>query len=280
MARASRRHQPDDELLFGSRTENDTLSRISEGSNEASNITSSTYFSATSSSTPAGLAARGAVTRDFLTTAGALRLLSPGAAPASPLLPRSPKQRASPRVVAASGASAGAGGAPAHAAEGTSGSRSQASGSGGGPSQDPDVIKKTVKAFVEAGVRGRRLEVLRRDGQLQQVTFRLSRQVDSFEIAPEGGRTSHTVSLNEVAAVYTGDDVRAQGELAASLPGLDGNTAVVDLCDGRCLAFRFLEASPRREAETFAHCMQIFAQEVSRERSGMPAKTFKDGTGV
>jgi len=116
-------------------------------------------------------------------------------------------------------------------------------------------------------VRGRRIEALRRDGKIQPVLFRLSRQVDAFEIAPEGGRSSHTVHLTEVACVYRGNDARAQSDLASEVPGLDGHCAVVDLHDGRCLTFRFPEA----EAETFTLCMQIFVNEVQREASTLTA---------
>merc|ERR1719171_2412356 len=152
----------------------------------------------------------------------------------------------------------------------SSSSTGQVAGAGGGAGmatqEDKDnaeVLRKTVKAFVESGVRGRRIEALRRDGKTQPVMFRLSRQVDAFEIAPEGGRASHTVHLTEVASVYRGNDARAQSDLASSLPGLDAHCAVVDLRDGRCLTFRF----PVAEAETFAQCMQIFVNEVQREAS-------------
>merc|ERR1712125_211317 len=111
------------------------------------------------------------------------------------------------------------------------------------------------------GVRGRRLEALRRDGQVQSVLFRLSRQVDAFEIAPESGKASHTIRLTEVVGIYSGNDARTQQDLACSLPGLDAQCAVVDLRDGRCLTFRFPEA----EAKTFVLCMQIFVNEVQRE---------------
>lgn len=141
------------------------------------------------------------------------------------------------------------------------------------PTQESsEVLRQTVKAFVESGVRGRRIEALRRDGRAQPVVFRLSRKVDAFEITPEGGLSAHTINLTEVACIYKGDDARAQSDLATSLPGLDRDCAVVDLHDGRCLTFRFpaiatdsSRDSGAVEAETFAQCMQLFVDEVQRE---------------
>eukprot|EP00408_Alexandrium_pacificum_P030373 CAMPEP_0171291142 /NCGR_PEP_ID=MMETSP0790-20130122/71502_1 /TAXON_ID=2925 /ORGANISM="Alexandrium catenella, Strain OF101" /LENGTH=191 /DNA_ID=CAMNT_0011760861 /DNA_START=48 /DNA_END=620 /DNA_ORIENTATION=+ len=70
---------------------------------------------------------------------------------------------------------------------------------------EAEALRRTVKAFVELGVRGRRVEALRRDRQAQPVLFRLSRHVDAFEIVPEGGRASQRVHLGEVAGVYMGE---------------------------------------------------------------------------
>ncbi|CAK9028969.1 unnamed protein product [Durusdinium trenchii] len=122
------------------------------------------------------------------------------------------------------------------------------------------------EAFVELGVRGRKALVLRGDGRTQEVLFRLSRQVDSFEIGPEGVR-GHRVPLTEVSAVYTGNSLQAK-ELTT--PGLDATCAVVDLTDGRSLMLRFpVETSAQAaEAQIFAHCMQIFVNEVRRESGG------------
>lgn len=232
----------DDDPIFGrSVVGRDALSKISEGSNEAGSVTSSHYFSVTSSAlasraTPVGGAG---ASRDFLTTVGALRL--------------SPQPEEQPETQ--------------RPASGTSSSSVTSVPGGSSSNQDAETLRKTVKAFVEAGVRGRRLEVLRRDGQPQVVTFKLSRKVDSFEIETQAGRPSHTIGLNEVAAVFVGADKQLQVDLAASLPGLDENCAVVDLVDGRCLAFRFPHnGHGSREADIFASCMQIFANEVSRER--------------
>jgi len=127
-----------------------------------------------------------------------------------------------------------------------------------------------VKAFVESGVRGRHLEALRRNGLPQQVLFRLSRQVDAFEIiASEGSRASHVVSFKEVASVCTGDDGCIQKDLAACLPGLDGSCAVVDLRDGRCLTLRFPRGG-ESEATDFVQCARLFASEVQREACTSP----------
>jgi len=252
----------EDEAPFGPSLVRDNLSRISEGSNEAPSVTSSAYYSLQSSvsglSPPvvrvtargggggggadtaaataqqqgsAGLPSR-PVDRAFHTSAGPLRL--------------PPGQSRSTRAAAAPSTS-------------SCGSQSLAT-----PQGNVEALRQTVKAFVESGVRGRIIEALRQNGQTQLICFRLSRDVDAFEIAPEGAAASHTVRLLEVASVYTGAAALAQGgDFVSSLPGLDGRCAVVDLKDGRCLTFRFPEG--QEEAETFAACMQIFANEVQRE---------------
>eukprot|EP00913_Durusdinium_trenchii_P030769 g28817.t1 len=70
-----------------------------------------------------------------------------------------------------------------------------------------------------------------------------------------------------VSAVYTGNSLQAK-ELTT--PGLDATCAVVDLTDGRSLMLRFpVETSAQAaEAQIFAHCMQIFVNEVRRESGG------------
>lgn len=241
----------DDDSLFTRSLVRDNLSRISEGSNEAGSLASSGgYYSAVSGSHRSpNLQVKGpaGVDRAFLTAAGVMRLAP---RPSSGDAARHPTGGAGTPPVAAS----------LELCPGAANSR----GSGSSDQEEnDDLLRRTVKAFVESGVRGRRIEALRRDGKTQPVMFRLSRQVDAFEITPEGGRASHTVHLTEVASVYRGNDARAQSDLASSLPGLDAHCAVVDLRDGRCLTFRF----PVAEAETFAQCMQIFVNEVQREAS-------------
>lgn len=253
--------------MFGRSVAGDGLSAITEGSNEAGSVTSSAYFSAVSGATPASgphctLRHGGLGGREFLTVAGALRL--PATPSAATERPAAASAAAKPRDCAGTSLSSTA--PPAGTAAGSFAAQ---------VAEDPELLRRTVKAFVEAGVRGRRVEVLRRDGRIQPVVFRLSRQVDAFEVAAEAGTSSHVIGLVDVLAVYTGDDARAQGELAASLPGLDQHCAVVDLRDGRCLAFRFPDAARRQEAATFAHCMQIFADEVRRECGGGAASPGK-----
>mmetsp|Transcript_6543 Transcript_6543/g.13417 ORF Transcript_6543/g.13417 Transcript_6543/m.13417 type:complete len:224 (-) Transcript_6543:93-764(-) len=137
---------------------------------------------------------------------------------------------------------------------------------------DAELLRRTVKAFVELSVRGHRLEALRHDRQAHPVVFRLSRHVDAFEIEREGGNASQRVHLSEVAAVRAGEEAAAaQRELAAAL-ALDGRCALVDFRDGRCLALRF-PPGPGEEpgsAKAFVRCMQIFVQEVQRERAKPP----------
>mmetsp|Transcript_10215 Transcript_10215/g.16616 ORF Transcript_10215/g.16616 Transcript_10215/m.16616 type:complete len:242 (+) Transcript_10215:89-814(+) len=231
------RPQDDDEdSLFTHSLVRDNLSHISEGSNEAGSLASSAYHSAVSGSrrTPSTMN-----DRQFMTAAGVMRFA-----------PRPPSG-----VLATGDTRALEISAPTMPLTGAFGNSKDVL------TTDADALRRTVKAFVESGVRGRRLEALRRDGQVQPVTFRLSRQVDSFEIAPESGKASHTVRLTEVASIYSGDDARVDFDLG--IPGLDGQCAVVDLRDGRCLTFRF----PGGEAKTFVSCMQIFVNEVQREAS-------------
>jgi len=206
------------------------LSRISEGSNES---TPSTYFSCASAQTShAKDGSEARIDHEFLTAVGKLRL---GASSSS--TEDIPHRH----------------GEPQRLASGVSSARelSQQTSSADLPAKDPESLRQTVKEFVEAGVRGRRLQVLRRDGQTQKVTFRLSRRVDAFEVLPEGGVSGRSVGLGEVSAVRSGNE----------LPGLDCSCAVVELHDSRCLALRFPEAS---EAQSFTLCMRLFADEVRR----------------
>eukprot|EP00746_Dinoflagellata_sp_MGD_P018020 gnl/MRDRNA2_/MRDRNA2_141700_c0_seq1.p1 gnl/MRDRNA2_/MRDRNA2_141700_c0~~gnl/MRDRNA2_/MRDRNA2_141700_c0_seq1.p1 ORF type:complete len:273 (+),score=54.90 gnl/MRDRNA2_/MRDRNA2_141700_c0_seq1:52-819(+) len=131
--------------------------------------------------------------------------------------------------------------------------------------KNPEFLKKLVKEFVETGVRGRKLEVLRRDGRAQSAMFRLERQLDAFEVAPEGASKIHRVRLSEVAAVHIGDDPEVQESFAKDLPGVDRSCALLALFDGRCLTFRFMEVG---DAERFKLCMKLFADEVQRTGDG------------
>eukprot|EP00439_Symbiodinium_sp_Y106_P067322 s1078_g11.t1 len=129
-------------------TDGDTLSRISEGSNEAGSVVSS-YFSAISGAVGGGSAGR----------------IGPG-----DLTPAKDKCAV----------------------------RSSASVPGSNL-EDQAAFREIVKAFVEIGVRGRLVEALRGDGRAQPVVFRLSREVDAFEIGPEPGR-GHRVALTEASS--------------------------------------------------------------------------------
>lgn len=128
--------------------------------------------------------------------------------------------------------------------------------------KNPEFLKSLVKDFVEAGVRGRKLDALRRDGRVQPTVFRLDRQLDAFELLEESRSTVHRVPLVEISALTLGDDVQMREEKSAELPPtLDQMCAVVDFYDGRCLVFRFPEVG---EAVSFKLCMQLFTDEVRR----------------
>lgn len=202
------------------------LSRISEGSDERS--AASSYYSAVSGAlsssrqTPkAGMHATGSLDRQFCTAAGAIRL--PQAAPSG-------------------GSSAGA--RPS------------------GPVPPPNPGRPTldmVRAFVEAGVRGRALEVLRRSSEhpWRPMLFKLRRQVDAFEMVSVGDGGSASVQLVDVTRVNFG------GTREVALAPEDAPRAVVmELRDGRCLGFRL--PSPA-EADAFGSCLQLLADEARRE---------------
>lgn len=128
--------------------------------------------------------------------------------------------------------------------------------------KNPEFLKSIVKDFVEAGVRGRRLDALRRDGRTQPTQFRLNRQLDAFELLEEGRSLVHRVSLDEISALTLGDEVQMREEKSIELPStLDQTCAVIDFYDGRCLVFRFPEVG---DAVSFKLCMQLFADEVRR----------------
>lgn len=128
--------------------------------------------------------------------------------------------------------------------------------------KNPEFLKSIVKDFVEAGVRGRRLDALRHDGRTRPTHFRLDRQLNAFEIMEEGRSIVHRISLDEISALTLGDEVQMREEENIDLPGtLDQTCAVVDFYDGRCLVFRFSEVG---EAVSFKLCMQLFTDEVRR----------------
>jgi len=231
--------RPDeDEDIFGRSMIRDELSRISEGSREGASLASSAYFSVASG------AASGSLDRGRILGAGGIEAA------------RQQLQQMS--VAGRSGAVPSAG------------SRHRGSGSDG-PKADED-LKKTVRAFVETGVRGRQLEALRRDGSAQPVVFRLSRSVDAFEITAEGGRGAQRVELLEVSSIWSDTDLRQHGDLAQSLPpGLDARCTIVDLRDGRCLTLRFPGDNGEAEALVFVRCMRLFVQEVCREKGSPTA---------
>eukprot|EP00746_Dinoflagellata_sp_MGD_P093919 gnl/MRDRNA2_/MRDRNA2_37179_c0_seq1.p1 gnl/MRDRNA2_/MRDRNA2_37179_c0~~gnl/MRDRNA2_/MRDRNA2_37179_c0_seq1.p1 ORF type:complete len:239 (-),score=51.16 gnl/MRDRNA2_/MRDRNA2_37179_c0_seq1:87-803(-) len=128
--------------------------------------------------------------------------------------------------------------------------------------KNPEFLKSIVKDFVEAGVRGRKLDALRRDGRTRQTQFRLDRNLDAFEILEEGRSSSHRISLDEISDLTLGDDMQMREEKNTELPStLDQTCAVLDFYDGRCLVFRFPEVG---DAVSFKLCMQLFTDEVRR----------------
>lgn len=128
--------------------------------------------------------------------------------------------------------------------------------------KNPEFLKSIVKDFVEAGVRGRKLDALRRDGRTRQTQFRLDRNLDAFEILEEGRSSAHHISLDEISALTLGDEVQMREEKNIELPSnLDQTCTVVDFYDGRCLVFRFPEVG---DAVSFKLCMQLFTDEVRR----------------
>jgi hypothetical protein len=132
----------------------------------------------------------------------------------------------------------------------------------------PKPGKNTVKAFVEAAVRGCAIEALRTDGHVHVVTFRLNKAVDTIELIAET-RTESSIKLplNYLAATHLGSDAWAQQELENFKHDLDSSCVVLELCDDRCLALRFSGgnwATGEEEAKTCAACIQCFASEVKK----------------
>lgn len=129
-------------------------------------------------------------------------------------------------------------------------------------------LRMLVRAFVEQAVRGRPVEVLRpapRAGA-HPMLFRLSREVDSFELlapaaADAGSSTAGrvAVALADVAEVQAA--AAPSPELSRQLPNLDGRCAVVSLRDGRSVALRL---GTRADAEAFARVLQLLAMELKR----------------
>lgn len=123
-----------------------------------------------------------------------------------------------------------------------------------------------VRAFVEQAVRGRSVEVLRpapRAGA-HAMLFRLSREVDSFELlAPTDAASSSAsrvaVALAEVVEVQAA--AAPSPELLRQLPDLDGRCALVTLRDGRSVALRL---GTKVDASAFARVLQLLAVELKR----------------
>lgn len=128
-------------------------------------------------------------------------------------------------------------------------------------------LRMLVRAFVEQAVRGRSVEVLRpapRAGA-HAMLFRLSREVDSFELlptdasAPSAPARVHSVALAEVVEVQAA--TAPSPELLRQLPDLDGRCALVTLRDGRSVALRL---GTKADASAFAQVLQLLAVELKR----------------
>lgn len=131
--------------------------------------------------------------------------------------------------------------------------------------QEAPDLRPLVKGFVESAVRGCYVEAICGNGRTQPVIFRLSRKVDSFELASRGDGTSCTVPLADVAAVRIGDESWVKRELYQLATCLDSSCAVLQLFDGRCLTLRFHDCTKERseaQASAFVLCMQSFATEL------------------
>jgi len=120
----------------------------------------------------------------------------------------------------------------------------------------PAHVKKAVKKFVEQGVRGRDISLMRRDGSYIDGIFKLSRQVDFFEIVTAGKMCevmTHRIEVTDIGAAATG-----------------GTSVIIELVDGRVLTID-LATGPTakdafREAENWGLCLQMFAEEASKRR--------------
>merc|ERR1712146_186675 len=89
------------------------------------------------------------------------------------------------------------------------------------------------------------VELVRDDGLAQAAIFRLNRRVDSFELTHCKDSSICKVPLTDVATVRLGSEPCVKHELAQlgrARKGsqLDSSCSLLELADGRCLAFRFL----------------------------------------
>lgn len=134
--------------------------------------------------------------------------------------------------------------------------------------ESPD-LRQLVKEFVESAVRGCCAEALCGNGRTQPVVFRLNRKVDAFELAPVGSGAPYTVALTDLAAVHLGGDAWTRSEEERLVAGVDASCAVLELVDGRCSALRFHgwgEGGGEAQAKSFVLCMQTFANELHCHR--------------
>jgi hypothetical protein len=107
--------------------------------------------------------------------------------------------------------------------------------------------KKVVKDFVKEMVKGRKMNVMKQNGQLTSCTVSLSRALDTLKIKA-GGQTRE-IRLQDIAEIGAGTEV----------PDID--TPLDDLCatlmlaTEDCITFRMVDLNAR---DTFVMCLGMF----------------------
>lgn len=107
--------------------------------------------------------------------------------------------------------------------------------------------KAVIKDFVKEMVRGRKMNVISKDGSVRSCVVFLGRKLDSFKI--QAGNNTKKIALAEIADIHIGQDGPS-----IDTP-LDEMCCTMALTAGECLTFRFPDVTAR---DTFAMCMLMF----------------------
>mmetsp|Transcript_12968 Transcript_12968/g.34717 ORF Transcript_12968/g.34717 Transcript_12968/m.34717 type:complete len:227 (-) Transcript_12968:112-792(-) len=114
--------------------------------------------------------------------------------------------------------------------------------------------KALVKDFVREMVKGRKVNVMKQNGQLTMCTVTLARALDRMSI--KAGTAQRTIKLKQVEEIHPGADV--EGTLGIDTP-LDDLCATLMLAEGDCITFRLQDINDR---DTFVCCLLMFCNSL------------------
>jgi len=107
--------------------------------------------------------------------------------------------------------------------------------------------RSMVKEFTKEMVKGKKMNVMMRNGQLKSCTCSLSRALDELKI--KVGGTARTIALKDVEGINAGVDVEG-----IATP-VDELCATLMLASDDCITFRMPDINAR---DTFTMCLTMF----------------------